>query len=430
MRKIPALLLVAILISLSFFIKSESRIKPGVKIGSLNLSYLKKDEALEKLSVLETKPLYFNLVNRSISQNYNEIGVSFDKETVNQFIRQCYLKYLCLPKLSRTPPVSSLIKIDNSKLETFLNELNKDFQKNELAPAISFDDATFYAQAPDSKFQIDKENIKKTLTPEAIQSKDPISIKITEINQGSLNLQHEETDKLIEKITSTPLLIKYGRNPVYIYKNDLSKFVDTRVEDGKKIGFLNESAINDYLNLLIQKYKTDLELNDDHAAKSIMYALLYRAGEEKLNEAVILPLIGRPKTDGKVHDKYLELNKSQQRIFTFENGELKETYVVGTGLTAETPSGNFRILKKLRMSFSYWGNWYLPYMMPVGQFPNGNYFGIHEIPYHQDAYGNIYSRDENTMGSPATGGCIQMYREDVKELWDWVDIGTPVIITD
>ncbi|MGB4304605.1 MAG: L,D-transpeptidase, partial [Syntrophomonadaceae bacterium] len=48
--------------------------------------------------------------------------------------------------------------------------------------------------------------------------------------------------------------------------------------------------------------------------------------------------------------------------------------------------------------------------------PLGQKFGIHG------------TNDESTIGIPASGGCIRMYNKDVNELYDLVDIGTPVQI--
>lgn len=119
--------------------------------------------------------------------------------------------------------------------------------------------------------------------------------------------------------------------------------------------------------------------------------------------------------------------KSQQRLYRFEDGELVKTYVVSTGLTWETPTGEFEVLGKQKMTISYYDNWYMPNYLPIGDI-NGYRFGFHEIPYHMDGAGNIYSRDPNTMGSPATGGCIQLGRDDSLELFEWADVGTPVYI--
>ncbi|MBI4091393.1 L,D-transpeptidase, partial [candidate division WWE3 bacterium] len=296
-------------------------------------------------------------------------------------------------------------------------------------PVISFETAEFFAHPPDARFSINQNDLKRDLTADKIFSKKPLQIAITQDYKGDELLQNKATDELLDRVTAEALLIKYGRKPVRISSEELRSFMAIQLLDGRKVVKVNEEKISAKLNQLKNEFSLEVKLDDFYAVKAIQHALLFRAGGESLNTAVILPLLGDPKTDGKVGNKYLEINKSQQRMYRFENGKLVKVYIVGTGLTWETPSGDFKILRKNRMSYSYFGNWYLPYMMPIGQM-NGYLFGIHQIPYHMDPAGRIYSRDENTMGSPATGGCIQMYEEDVIELYDWVDIGTPVIVTE
>jgi len=428
---LPVILGLVLGIVIVGFSKPQLLIHGGTKIGDLNLSYLTYEEAKEKIGSVEQKPLYFNFVDQSISQSYSDIGVFFDKEILKGYVSNCVLKYFCSRALETQKPLDEMILIDDAKIEALIAELNIHILARKDTPIISFDDITFYAQAPDAKFEITVDDLKSELIPEKIFSDDPLKIAIKEKTKGTLSLQNQKTEELMNTVTSQALLVKYGRQPVYVSAEKLRNLVRIISDEGIKKITIDEDLVKALLASFKQTYQLPITLDEFYAVKAIQYSLLYRAGGEKLNSAVILPLAGNPTTDGKVAPKYIEINKTQQRLYTFENGEVHKIYVVGTGLTAETPTGdNFKILKKNRMSYSYFGDWYLPYMMPVGKFPNGLYFGIHEIPYHRDSAGNIYSRDENTMGSPATGGCIQMFREDVKELWDWAEIGTPVIITD
>ncbi len=429
MRKVLVLLflLATTGVALTSF-KSELLFPPNTKIGDIDLSYKTYDEGIKEISKISEKPVYFNLSNQSISPNYKDLGISFKPEALKYFLTTCFAKYFCVPTEKKT--FGTLISIDKDKFESFIKSLSSQVSSGASAPVINFDEVKFYAQAPDAKFSLDDKDLLRNITPEKILSDTPLKINIIQTFKGNVSLQNEETEKLTEKVVSEPLLVKYGRQPVYIQKDELLNLTKKVTNDGRNEVVISESETRKLIDSLKSTYPVDIKLDEFYSIKAIQYALLLRAGEEKLNSAVILPLIGDPETNGKVAKKYIEINKSQQRLYTFEDGKQRKVYVVGTGLTAETPSGNFKILRKNRMSYSYYGNWYLPYMMPVGQFPNGNYFGIHEIPYHMDGAGNIYSRDENTMGSPATGGCIQMYKDDVIELWNWVEIGIPVIITD
>lgn len=431
LRKAPFFLLTTLVFFLAFWAirRPERLVAPGTKIGSTDFSLMTFNKAKEIVVELARKPIYFNISNQSISLTYSDIGVNFNEELLNDFLTSCYFKKFCLPLASRSD-LNDIVKVEPLKINAFMDTLNKQIHTNITSPIISFDDLTFYAQAPDARAIIDKSKLFEELKAEKLFGQNPLSIKLTVSEGGDIVKQNIETDKLLKKVIGDSLLIKYGRQPLYIQPSELRKLVKVEPERGVKKVKILDSEVRKLIDTIKQRFNLDIKLDDFYSAKAIQYALLFRAGDEKLNAAVILPLIGDPKTDGKVANRYLEINKSQQRMYRFENGKVKKIYVVGTGLTAETPSGSFQILRKNRMSYSYYGNWYLPYMMPLGQFPNGNYFGLHEIPYHMDSAGNVYSRDENTMGSPATGGCIQMYREDVKEVYDWAEVGMPVIITD
>ncbi|EKD99899.1 MAG: hypothetical protein ACD_22C00139G0001 [uncultured bacterium] len=72
----------------------------------------------------------------------------------------------------------------------------------------------------------------------------------------------------------------------------------------------------------------------------------------------------------------------------------------------------------------------MPNYLPIGYIQGKYRFGFHAIPYHMDGNGNIYSRDPNTMGSPATGGCIQLSPKDAEELFNWARVDMPVYVYD
>ncbi len=423
------LLVLALVIVIPLTLKPEKLVVPGTKIGSVDFSLMTSDKARAVIIGLERKPIYFNISNQSISPTYKDIGVNFNKDLINDFLTNCYFEKICFP-LKTSANINNIVTIESPKINTFLDMLNGQIHANISSPVISFDDLTFYAQAPDTKVIVDKTKLLEELKAEKLFGQDPLSIKLTIKEGGDATKQNTKTEELLNKVISSSLLIKYGRQPVYIQPAELKNLVKIETDRGIKKVKILDSEVRKLIDTIKQRFNLNIKLDEFYSAKAIQYALLFRVGDEKLNTAVILPLVGDPKTDGKVANRYLEINKSQQRMYRFENGSVKKIYVVGTGLIAETPSGTFQILRKNRMSYSYYGNWYLPYMMPLGQFSNGNYFGLHEIPYHMDSAGNIYSRDENTMGSPATGGCIQMYREDVKEVYDWAEVGMPVIITD
>jgi len=81
----------------------------------------------------------------------------------------------------------------------------------------------------------------------------------------------------------------------------------------------------------------------------------------------------------------------------------------------ETPGGRYTSDYKEKLHFSSIGHVYMPLSVHVF----GNFF-IHGIPYYPDGtrVAGIYS-----------GGCIRLSDEDAQKVYDFVEKGTPVIIT-
>ncbi len=66
--------------------------------------------------------------------------------------------------------------------------------------------------------------------------------------------------------------------------------------------------------------------------------------------------------DGKV----IYVSLSKQRVYAYQNGRLKYTFVVGTGLpTRATKPGNFRIKTKIREAWSNVWQLRMPYWMGI-----------------------------------------------------------------
>jgi hypothetical protein len=81
----------------------------------------------------------------------------------------------------------------------------------------------------------------------------------------------------------------------------------------------------------------------------------------------------------------------------------------------ETIGGEYIHDYKLKNHFSSIGHVYMPYSIHVF----GNYF-IHGIPYYPDG---------TKVSSTYSGGCIRLSDEDAKIVYDFVERGTPIIIT-
>jgi hypothetical protein len=82
----------------------------------------------------------------------------------------------------------------------------------------------------------------------------------------------------------------------------------------------------------------------------------------------------------------------------------------------ETIGGAYENDYKIKNHFSSIGHVYMPWSVHVF----GNFF-IHGIPYYPDG---------RKVSSTYSGGCVRLTDTDAKRLYDFVKVGTPIIITE
>lgn len=117
--------------------------------------------------------------------------------------------------------------------------------------------------------------------------------------------------------------------------------------------------------------------------------------------------------------KYIEADLQKMELSLFdENHKLVKTFPIATkglpGSYYETPAGDFEIKNKTENRYSNMGNVYMPYAMQFF----GNFF-IHGIPYYPDGH---------KVTSSYSGGCIRMQDSDMKEIYEFTDTNTKLII--
>lgn len=130
-------------------------------------------------------------------------------------------------------------------------------------------------------------------------------------------------------------------------------------------------------------------------------------------EAVI---IEKPKTEG----KYIDVDISDQIMTLYDEGIIKGVYEVSTGrYNMPTPLGTFEVLKKEE---NHWSKTYQLYMPFSLEFTTGFY--IHELPYWPSGY----REGLDHLGQRVSHGCIRLGIGAAKEVYDFAEIETPVIV--
>jgi len=129
-----------------------------------------------------------------------------------------------------------------------------------------------------------------------------------------------------------------------------------------------------------------------------------------------------------VRNKRIVVSISEQAMWAYENGDLKWNWVVSTGITrSPTSPGIFQIRSHEINAFGGQWNLYMPHFMGVYEpGPNAGVMnGFHGFP--TDASGG-YLLWTNSLGSPATYGCILLSLENAETLYNWAEEGVVVEI--
>ena len=120
--------------------------------------------------------------------------------------------------------------------------------------------------------------------------------------------------------------------------------------------------------------------------------------------------------------KYIDVNLAQQQLYTYENGELIKTYLISSGTNKyPTPEGFFRVyykVKKADMEHEYGpnhpDNYDLKDVPHILYFHEG--FTIHGAYWHNN-FGHIMSH-----------GCVNEPLDQAEWLYNWAQVGIPVIV--
>lgn len=129
---------------------------------------------------------------------------------------------------------------------------------------------------------------------------------------------------------------------------------------------------------------------------------------------------------------HIDIHRETTRLIVSKGAIPVRNYLCAVGndtIGKPTPSGEYRIIGKIKDPPMYWrngtrippGDWrnsYGPRWMSLGNAKSGTYkrYGIHG------------TNAPHSIGNHISSGCIRMYNEDVIELFDLVPVGTKVTI--
>ncbi|MDO9231089.1 MAG: L,D-transpeptidase family protein [bacterium] len=120
--------------------------------------------------------------------------------------------------------------------------------------------------------------------------------------------------------------------------------------------------------------------------------------------------------------KYIDINLSAQVMSIFEEGKILDSFMISSGKRGmDTPKMETKIYNKFPRAFSKAYGLFMPFWMAM--VPDGK-FGIHELP----EWPSGYKEGAAHLGIPVSHGCVRLGVGSAKRVYDFAEVGTPVII--
>ena len=177
----------------------------------------------------------------------------------------------------------------------------------------------------------------------------------------------------------------------------------------------------------ITQHRVGHTLQTDDATKALTKNLKGGSGDAQL----ALPVKAtQPETTADEFDQVLLTRIGENKLYLYENGEITHEWIIATGLPEyPTPTGLWEVTEKRYMPTwinpdpSGWGA-SMPASIPPGP---GNPLGLRAINWSAPAI-RFHGTDAiYSLGYNASHGCVRMANADVIELYDMIEVGTPIV---
>jgi LysM repeat protein len=120
--------------------------------------------------------------------------------------------------------------------------------------------------------------------------------------------------------------------------------------------------------------------------------------------------------------KRIVVDLSEQRMYVYQNGQLRWNWVVSTGRPGqETAVGHYKVLNKLPNAYAYTWGLQMPYWLGIywaGHLQNG----IHALPIQSNGQ-RLWA---GYLGQRVSFGCVILSTQHAATLYNWATVGTPV----
>lgn len=442
------------------------RVYPGVWIHAQPLSGLTREQVIDRLEPIHKAMLLqkvtLNLADKQYHPTLAELGYRVDTEAIaskavalgrgDGFKKsiQSLLDY------RRSNAIPLIYSIDQGQFDSYLNTISQDVVKEPQNMALAYEENSIVITPAEEGIILDKESLRQAIQRQArpgqtaiitldfkptkptiadesqvakakeqlvqLLSK-PISIRAEEV---ALDLTPKQTyDLLYFETKDNQLKLAISDDALRTAVGQMAKKVDVK-PIAKQVNALNQQVITEG--------QAGRQLNIPSSIAALKTYLTAESPEPTVNLKVdkIDPKVTTVSPEfltGRYPGRYIEIDLSAQRIHLIEGDAYHQTFLISTGKwDTPTPRGEFKIKNQIETAWSKRYGLFMPNWMGL-ETANTNFYdgyGIHGLPY----WPNGAREGESHLGRPVSHGCIRLGSEEIKYLYGWVQVGTPVVIHD
>lgn len=373
----------------------------GLKINTQNLE---SQLFVSNLSFAEKAVLVFNSLSIK-----NDLDISFiENPNSTQKIDD-------LTKDLKTEPKNAHFA-HNNKLEVIADTTGKSINTKETINNI----ATALSNNSDSVELSYNENLASITTADL----EKVYTKVQNLITGGLTVAHNsKTWNFSESDILKWVSITKKNNTLGVNLND--KLILTEIDKlAANVNIATQKELKKPDGTVTQQGKDGLTIDKNQTLANIKQSLesgnkqaLVATSAVKFASSTVYP----DSTAGLYSSKYIQVSLRTQTLYQYEGETLVAKYTISSGASrTPTPRGTFTVNSKHPRAWSSSAKLWMPYWMAF----IGSTYGLHELP----EWPGGYKEGQNHLGIPVSHGCIRLGVGDAKKIYDWVEVGTPVVI--
>lgn len=226
---------------------------------------------------------------------------------------------------------------------------------------------------------------------------------------GLVGVVHDKQLTLVQQQTSSPTL------KTLVIHNTID-IINERIIDIDGLGVQSLAVSQDDVYLSTSSTTTLYNLS-----KNSSTTLPTTHSSLASDNTMMLTAPGRLLFNEQPDEQRIVVDVSQQRLYAFERGILRNSFLISSGRNNATPLGEHPVLAKVPLVHYAWS---------YGT-DNPNNYDLGWIPYNLRIYPHIYIHYapwHNNFGHPMSRGCVNVNLANIQWLYAWAREGIPVVV--